>query len=293
MGQRTGREETTMSETVGHSPDRAISGTAHSISGPIVLLILAVTPQLFHFLTALGFAILGMATKNPLQVLGDHIIAFGTALRWLGWAITFLPDLIPAAIQALVSWQSSLLTPVFAKIGGAPTDAWLPLIYSYPLLIVAALSFVLKPRCTQDYYGGIALMALALFALWASSDLQGTHGFSFGAGTAPRMFGTILLLLGAAVALIGFATDGPNTSTYHWRGPVFVMLSIVSFAVTIRSLGLVFSAFASFMIAALGTAETKWLETFIVCVCLTAFCCVLFPYGLGLPMPLWPRFLNW
>ena len=47
------------------------------------------------------------------------------------------------------------------------------------------------------------------------------------------------------------------------------------------------------MIAALGTAETKWLETAIVCVCLTAFCCVLFPYGLGLPMPLWPRFLNW
>ena len=34
-----------------------------------------------------------------------------------------------------------------------------------------------------------ALMAIALFALWASSDLQGMRGFSFGAGTAPRMFG--------------------------------------------------------------------------------------------------------
>src|ERR1700740_1432171 len=53
-------------------------------------------------------------------------------------------------------------------------------------------------RGPQDFVGGIALMAIALFALWASSDLQGMHGFSFGAGTAPRMFAVLLLGLGAA-----------------------------------------------------------------------------------------------
>ena len=55
-------------------------------------------------------------------------------------------------------------------------------------------------RGPQDFVGGIALMAIAVFALWASSDLQGMRGFSFGAGTAPRMFGFLLLGLGAAVA---------------------------------------------------------------------------------------------
>jgi putative tricarboxylic transport membrane protein len=53
----------------------------------------------------------------------------------------------------------------------------------------------------------------------------------------------------------------------------------------------VVSAFLTFMIAALGTAETKWKETLIVGIVLTAFCSFLFPYGLGLPMQLWPRFL--
>ncbi|MFK5592657.1 hypothetical protein V7O29_22495, partial [Escherichia coli] len=48
----------------------------------------------------------------------------------------------------------------------------------------------------QDFIGGLALMLLALFALWASRDLQGMHGFSFGAGTAPRMFALLLLALG-------------------------------------------------------------------------------------------------
>ena len=109
-------------------------------------------------------------------------------------------------------------------------------------------------RGPQDFVGGVALMAIALFALWASSDLQGMHGFSFGAGTAPRMFAVLLLGLGAAVALVGVLAEGAHLATYHWRGPLFVSLSILSFAVTIRPLGLVFSAFASFIIAALGVA---------------------------------------
>lgn len=146
-------------------------------------------------------------------------------------------------------------------------------------------------RGPQDFVGGIALIAVAIFALWASSDLQGMHGFSFGAGTAPRMFAVLLLGLGAAVTITGLVTDGAHLSHYSWRGPLFVSLGILSFAVSIRPLGLLVSGLASFLISALGTPETRWTETIIVGVVLTAFCSLLFPYGLGLPMPLWPRFL--
>ena len=146
-------------------------------------------------------------------------------------------------------------------------------------------------RCPQDFVGGVALVAIAVFALWASSDLQGMRGFSFGAGTAPRMFGILLLVLGVAIALIGALSDGPPVGTYAWRGPLFVSLSILSFAVMIRPFGLVVSAFATFLISALGTAETRWKETIIVGMALTTFCSFLFPYALGLPMQLWPRFL--
>jgi len=143
----------------------------------------------------------------------------------------------------------------------------------------------------QDFVGGVALMALALFALWASRDLQGMHGFSFGAGTAPRMFSVLLLALGAAITVIGVVSEGTHLAKYHWRGPLFVSLSILSFALTIRPLGMIFSAMASFMIAACGTAETRWVETLIVGACLTAFCSLLFPYALGLPLQLLPTFL--
>lgn len=146
-------------------------------------------------------------------------------------------------------------------------------------------------RNPQDFVGGIALMAIAAFALWAASDLQGMRGFSFGAGTAPRMFAFLLLGLGAAVTVVALITDGPHLATYAWRGPLFVSLAILSFALTIRPLGLVISAFASFIIAALGTPETRWKETLIVAVCITAFCSFLFPVVLGLPLQLKPQFM--
>ena len=65
-------------------------------------------------------------------------------------------------------------------------------------------------RGPQDFVGGLAMVAIAVFALWASSDLQGMRGFSFGAGTAPRMFAFLLLGLGIAVTIVGLVTDGEH-----------------------------------------------------------------------------------
>jgi putative tricarboxylic transport membrane protein len=146
-------------------------------------------------------------------------------------------------------------------------------------------------RNPQDFVGGIAMMAIAAFALWASSDLQGMRGFSFGAGTAPRMFAILLLGLGAAITAVGVLTEGQHLAKYHWRGPLFVTLAILSFSQTIRPMGMIFAAMTSFLIAACGSPETRWLEAVIVGACLTAFCALLFPYALGLPLQLLPTFM--
>ncbi|ABD06740.1 TctB subunit of the tripartite tricarboxylate transport(TTT) family [Rhodopseudomonas palustris HaA2] len=146
-------------------------------------------------------------------------------------------------------------------------------------------------RGPQDFIGGLALVAVAAFALWASSDLQGMQGFSFGAGTAPRIFALLLLGIGIVLTVTAVLVDGEPMAKFHWRGPLFVGLAILCFAVSIRPLGLIISAFASFLIAALGTPETRWKETVLVGIALTIGCSLLFPYALGLPMPLYPSVL--
>jgi len=250
-----------MADTMGQSPDRSASATRNS-SAALSVLVLALAPQIFELFWSFS-TIFGANGRNPLQVLASHGIAL---------------------ISAVGSIGATTKTPV-------ASDALLALIYSYPLLAVAVLTLFIKPKAPQDYFGGVVLIAVALFALWASSDLQGMRGFSFGAGTAPRMFGILLLVLGVAITLMGLLTDGPAFVHYAWRGPLFVVLSILVFAVAIRPLGLVVSAFITFLVSALGTPETRWTETIIVGIALTVFCSLLFPYALGLPMQLWPRFL--
>lgn len=144
----------------------------------------------------------------------------------------------------------------------------------------------------QDFYGGIVLMGLALFALWASSDLPGMQGFSFGPGTVPRMFAVLLFLLGAGVMVSGLLVKGEPLQRYGLRGLFFVTVAILSFSVTIRPLGLIISGFSSFIIAALGTPETTWKSTIIVGIALTTGCSLLFPYALGLPLDLYPSILR-
>lgn len=144
----------------------------------------------------------------------------------------------------------------------------------------------------QDFYGGLVLMGIALFALWASSDLPGMKGFSFGPGTTPRMAGVMLLVLGGAVAVSGLLMKGEPLQRFSIRGPLFVTLAIISFSATIRPLGLVVSALLSFFIAAMATPETNWKETIVAGILLTAGCSLLFPYALGLPLELYPRILR-
>jgi putative tricarboxylic transport membrane protein len=155
-----------------------------------------------------------------------------------------------------------------------------------------------KVRGPRDFYGGLALIALAIVAIYLSGDLPGTHGFAFGPGTAPRLFAGLLAVVGALVALTGLFVDGPPLDSYAIRGPTWVLLAILAFAgmirginlgpVSIPPLGLVPSTFAAFMVSIFGSTEMRWLESLIAAVVMTAFCVGLFVYLLQLPFQLWP-----
>ena len=251
-----------MADTMGHSAT-ATRNTRLALG----FCLLAIAPQIFELIWSIGTIFGWGAGRGPATVVTSHVAA-----------------LLAGAPSA-----------IFGSFDGgtkkASSEVLLALIYSYPLFVVALLTLFMTIRSAQDYVGGVVLMAVALFALWAGSDLQGMRGFSFGAGTAPRMFGGLLVALSAGIALTGLLTEGAPLAHYSWRGPLFVVAAILFFALAIRPLGLVVTAFISFMVAATGSNETRWLEAAIIGACLTLGCAILFPYVLGLPMPMFPRFL--
>jgi len=162
--------------------------------------------------------------------------------------------------------------------------------------------FQFKVRGPRDFYGGLALIALAIVAIVATGELPGQHGFAFGPGTAPRMFAGLLAVIGALVALTGLLVEGPPVDKFAFKGPAYVLVAILLFAGMIRgvdlrmvgipasvpSLGLVLSSFVAFMVSIMGSSEMKWVESLIAAVAMTAFCVGLFVFLLQLPFPLWP-----
>ncbi len=145
-------------------------------------------------------------------------------------------------------------------------------------------------RNPQDFFGGLALVALCAAAWWATRELPGQQGFAFGPGTAPRLFMILLALTGAAIMIHGLVVTGPALERWRLRGPLFITAAVLVFAVCIRRFGLVPSAFLLVVISSLASPEFKWKETLIWAAVLSAFCAFLFPYVLNLPMQLWPRF---
>ena len=131
-------------------------------------------------------------------------------------------------------------------------------------LAKSALAGGIRIRAPRDFWGGLALVALAALAFWLTGNLGGMQGGSFGAGTAPRLFAGLLGIFGLVVAATGLFTDGPP-------------------------LGLVPSTFAAFMISISGSREMRWLESLIAGAAMTLFCVLLFAYLLKLPFDLWPR----
>jgi putative tricarboxylic transport membrane protein len=193
--------------------------------------------------------------------------------------------LVPIALAIFAFWSAWRLP----GLSGVSTILWI----SGALLVAATVAmFVLSLKIPnpQDYYGGLVLVGMALFAFWAGADLPGMRGFSFGPGTAPRLFAGMLLAFGIVITALGVFTEGQTLERYAFRGPVFVSAAILFFAASIRPLGLIVSSFVAFLIAAAGSTETRWVEAGIVAVALTAFCTFLFPYALNLPFQLWPRF---
>jgi putative tricarboxylic transport membrane protein len=201
-------------------------------------------------------------------------------------------DVIGGAILAVLSVAALGLTFYYQPPGGffGPIIWIRALCLGLVLLNGAVALGILPVRSPQDYYGGIALVGLALLAFWAGKELPGMRGFAFGPGTAPRLFAGVLAALGVIITIIGVATDGPRLERYAWRGPLFITAAILLFAVTIRPLGLVIAGFLATMASAAAAPDVRWRETVIWAAILTAFCAVLFPYGLNLPFQLWPRF---
>jgi putative tricarboxylic transport membrane protein len=143
----------------------------------------------------------------------------------------------------------------------------------------------MRIRAPQDFVAGVGLVAIAVFSLWASAGLsQGRLG-AMGPGMMPRATAVLVGLVGLLVALGALLARGPRLERWSIRGPFFVCLALVAFAVTIRSVGLLVAGPLVAIVSGVASPETRVKEILIFGIAVTIFSIVLFRYVLNLPIP--------
>jgi putative tricarboxylic transport membrane protein len=140
-------------------------------------------------------------------------------------------------------------------------------------------------RAPQDFAAGVCLLALAVFALWAGADLPAGRLRAMGPGMLPRAIAILVGLLGVGLVVYSLVKRGSGLERLGIRGPVFVTLGVVAFALTIRTVGLAVAGPLVVVVSSAASAETRVREIVVFAVAITALCIGLFRFALHLPIP--------
>jgi hypothetical protein len=150
----------------------------------------------------------------------------------------------------------------------------------------------------RDFWSGIMFAGFgATFAILAQAYDIGTLR-QMGPGWFPLALGLLLTVLGILI-VFNAAPQRPGADDkddaiepFGWREFLLVLLSIAFFALLLPYLGVIVAIVLMVVTSALAGHEKKPLEVVIVAVALSVACYVIFIYGLGVPLPVWPIFMG-
>jgi putative tricarboxylic transport membrane protein len=140
-------------------------------------------------------------------------------------------------------------------------------------------------RASTNLLAGASLVALSGFALLATRELDPGRLRAMGPGMMPRAVAVLVLAIGVGLVLAALLRGGAALERWSWRGPLFITLGVVAFALTIRSAGLVVAGPLVAMVGGAASPEARPKELFLFSLAVTAFCVLLFKVALRLPIP--------
>lgn len=152
----------------------------------------------------------------------------------------------------------------------------------------------MRIKSQKDFWAGLMFVALGLAFAWGATEYSFGSAARPGPGYFPFGLALLLAILGALVLLSSLTLeteDGDRVGRIAWRPLIIIVGAVVLFGVLLPRLGLIISLPILIFVAALGGDEFHWGEALIVCAVITALSYGIFIYGLGLTIPVWPRFI--
>lgn len=155
-----------------------------------------------------------------------------------------------------------------------------------------------------DVIGGSLVTAIAASSLWQAMDLDSGTLRSFGPGMLPTILASVLLACGTALLLIGLLRNDQKSEPFSasWRGPGFIGLAVLVFAVTVEGTelgglalprwGVAIAGPITVILAGYASVEADLRDLAAAGFGLSAFCLALFNDLLGMDLPVGPQLLD-
>lgn len=146
-------------------------------------------------------------------------------------------------------------------------------------------------KSQRDFWSGVMFMAVGLGFAWGATQYSFGSSARPGPGYFPFGLGLLLAVLGALVAFkaLTIASEGGDRiGAIAWRPLVLIVGSVALFGFMLPRLGLFVSLPVLIVVASLASDEFRWRAAIASAVVLTGFSWVVFIWGLGLTIPLWP-----
>ncbi len=142
----------------------------------------------------------------------------------------------------------------------------------------------------KNVLAGLLFIVVAAIGLWASRDYPIGTATRMGTGYVPRLLCWILLALGVLVFLQGLVRNAVTLepSPPIRRAIILVPASLLAFALAIGPLGVVVAIVLLVVVGAFAGKDSRPVEVVAAAVVLIVLTLVIFVWGIGLPIPVWP-----
>lgn len=147
-------------------------------------------------------------------------------------------------------------------------------------------------RSPKDFWAGLLFIGLGILAITVGSRYALGTAARMGPGYFPRILGLLLIVLGAIISLRGLRTDGEAIPRWHWRPTLVVLGSVTVYGIIMGWLGMAISTVFLIVASSAASHEFRWKESVVAGILLSALAVGVFVVGLGVQIPIWPRFIT-
>ncbi|SDH68443.1 Tripartite tricarboxylate transporter TctB family protein [Bradyrhizobium sp. Rc2d] len=149
-------------------------------------------------------------------------------------------------------------------------------------------------RDQRAFASGALFLSFAIFFFVMALNYPAGTAARMGPGYFPRLLAIVLAAIGLAVMLGAVLRTAERQRLRGWdvKGLAWVTGSVVLFALLLFPVGLVGALLVLIVVSSRASPEFAWKGALANAAVLIALCLLVFVYGLGLQLPVWPALLN-